>query len=144
MEDKFVTYLNEINIPESVQNRIDIILTEINSIYSNFKIEDIFVSQVRQDNNITYTSLWLYGKNFCMECKNFLNTDDYDVAFLNNNVHYFNIVKSSFDGTSANDASSISINVLLGKCSCTLSAVGKNCINALSLAKKYYLENGVG
>lgn len=143
MEEKFKTYMNEISVPEVVQNRVEQIIDELKALYDNYQVKDIFMSQVRQDSSIAYTSLWAFGDNFCTECKNFLNSDDYDITFLSNNVQYFNIVKTKFPTMNVQDDSYVQVFAQLDKVSCTLTAVGRNCINAVSLAKKYFLSNAM-
>ena len=87
MKEEFEAYLNDINVAQPVKNRVDVILKEISSLYEGLVITDIFVCQVKNE-EVNYTSLWLFGAGFCIECKDFLSQDDFDLAYLNGNVYY--------------------------------------------------------
>lgn len=92
MKEEFEAYLNDINVAQPVKNRVDVILKEISSLYEGLVITDIFVCQVKNE-EVNYTSLWLFGAGFCIECKDFLSRDDFDLAYLNGNVYYMRFYK---------------------------------------------------
>lgn len=140
MKEEFEAYLNDINVAQPVKNRVDVILKEISSLYEGLVITDIFVCQVKNE-EVNYTSLWLFGAGFCIECKDFLSQDDFDLAYLNGNVYYMRFHKINMKQNEVKDNSVLTFSAQISNMSCTLVAVGKNCAYAMDIANKYYYKN---
>lgn len=123
MKEEFEAYLNDINVAQPVKNRVDVILKEISSLYEGLVITDIFVCQVKNE-EVNYTSLWLFGAGFCIECKDFLSRDDFDLAYLNGNVYYMRFYKINMKQNEVKDNSVLTFSAQISNMSCTLMAVG--------------------
>ena len=140
----FKRYLEDINVSEITQKRIEEIYDSIRQLYETVEIEDIFVCDFNNNGNKEFTSLWFFTNNQIIECKNFMTKEDFDLTGLKKNVIYFNLKKANFDKWDApEDNSSINIDILFnsGKLSGNLNSSGKNCKYAVDIAKKYFLPN---
>lgn len=142
----FEKYLTDIAVSDVAKNRISAILSNLSTLYANMSFQDIFLCEIMNNGVREYTSLWLFSDSHVVECKNFLNQDDFDLAGIKNNVLYFNIKKSDYDNLeNPIPNSNISISILFNnaRLSCNLIANGENCKYAINIARKYFLANMV-
>lgn len=142
MKPKFIDYLTNINVSDVAKSRIELIYNEILSLYNNIEIDDILLTNVNNNGNAEFQSLWLFNKNFAIECKNFLYQDDFDIVTLNN-IIYYNIKKSNYkfnDMPNVNSVVFLTIIINNGKNSCNLTASGNNCPFAKAISQKYFLK----
>lgn len=144
MKEKFSTYLKDVNASESAKTKVEQIYNEILSLYNNINIDDIFITNVNNNGNVEWQSLWLFNENFAIECKNFLSQqEDYDIAPLSNKIIYYNIKKGHYklnDSPCQNSYISITILINNGHSSCNLIATGTNCVYAKNISQKYFLK----
>lgn len=143
MKQEWLQYLQEIGVAEILFDNIDKKIQEVSSIF-NTDIQEIFVSNNRTEQEVVYTSLWLFAENKAYECKSFISKEDYDVLVFENKVSYVNITKSNFSDFD-NPSQDSSINVVCyidtSNLSCTFNAVGINSKYLLKLIKEKYLRN---
>lgn len=140
----FDQYFNELVLSESIKNRIQDIATNISLLYTGIEFSDIFLNNITNSGILEFTSLWLFSENYVVECKNFINEDDFDLTVLNKNVLYFNVKKSDYDDWENPTACSrVVFNMLVnnGKLSCNLNASGVNCKYAFKIVQKCFLRN---
>ena len=142
--EKFNQYLTEISASEVMTKRIQDLCNNIQSLYNQITINDIFICDIINNANKEYTSLWLFTDTYIIECKNFMNKDDIDFARLNHNICYINIKKNNYkELLQPTDNSNTVINIFLNdsRLSCTFYANGNNCKHAIHLFQKYFTPN---
>ena len=93
MKDEFYNYFSDIVISDVAQKRIEQIFTEIKELYNDLEINDILLCDVTNNGIKDYINLWFFGQNTAIECKDFMNQDDFDLAILDKNIAYFNMKK---------------------------------------------------
>lgn len=142
METSFEHYFTDLAISSVMKERIEYICHEITDLY-NVKIEDLFLCDiVKNDAGREFTSLWLFVDNYVIECKEFINNDDYDLINLNKTgVTYFNIRKSNFTKfCEPSDNSNVIILIRMSNhLNCNFMATGKNCKHLIEISKKYFI-----
>ena len=144
MKDEFYNYFSDIVISDVAQKRIEQIFTEIKELYNDLEINNILLCDVTNNGIKDYINLWFFGQNTAIECKDFMNQDDFDLAILDKNIAYFNMKKWNYITTlEPRSDSSVVIDTILnsGKVTCNLMATGKNCKYATMIAKKYLIAN---
>lgn len=143
MERKFDEYLENINVSDVIKERVYLIYDEISFLYNKIEIDDMLITNVSNDGDIEYQSLWFFNKDYAIECKNFLNQDDFDIAPLNNKIIYFNIKKSNYQLLKRPKTNSVVFFTILvndGKTSCNFTATGINCFYVTKVSRKYFLK----
>ena len=143
MKQAFKDYCVAIGLSEFAQRRVDVVLNELSSIYEGIELNDIFINELNRNGERTFQSIWFFSDKHIIECKDFLSSDDYDLAIYKDQIQYFNITKKDFsDIENPSEKSSITIHVTFGKVelSADLTALGINCKYALSIAKKYFIK----
>lgn len=131
-----------IGLSEVAQKRVDVLLGELSTIYEGIELNDIFINELNRNGERTFQSIWLFSDKHIIECKDFLSSDDFDLAVFKDNVQYFNIIKKEYtELENPSEKSSVSIHVTFGKVelSADFTAIGINCKYALTIAKKYFI-----
>lgn len=128
-------------VPEVVLKRAEEITILIEKFYG-IVIEDLFISNIVNEDSIEYTSLWLFTKEDVVECKHFLTRSDIDIARYGKNVTYINYLFDDFKSIETQGSSSnIKLNVSLGQgMKCILNAVGSNCERLIGIASRFMEE----
>jgi hypothetical protein len=61
------------------------------------EITGMFVTDyIKEDGAREYENLWLFPQTYCMEAKQFITKDDFDIAPIRSRIHYWNIRKQDF------------------------------------------------
>lgn len=142
MINKFNKYLEKITLTKIVKGRINEVLLMNQKIY-NEEIRDIFVCEMKNKEGArSYTSLWLFSDEFCFECKNFLNSFNFDKTPYSSKLDYCSIEIIEFDLKEPNEKSIVNIHFefrisLAGD----LIATESNCLSAIEIYKKYIIPN---
>lgn len=106
--------------------------------YYGMDFDILFISNTKDGNQEDYLSLWLLNDEYVVECKNFLNQQDIDIARYKGNVTYINIRFGNLDDIDYPVAdSSMNLIISLGENICRFSAVGKNCTKLDFIAKTF-------
>ena len=135
-------YLSEIEIAGDLIIKIDRVIEFYQKILSDFKAEDIFVTDIiSEDGAREYQNLWLLGPNIIAEAKRFNTSDDFDfVKYDREKILYWNLKKKNFDLESFNDESRLDISVSYrSNISLSFKAARNNCIYLMEIMKKYFL-----
>ena len=141
MFEKFYLYLDTLPLTLVVKKRIDELII-LNSKLINEEILDIFICDMKNhDGTRTYLSLWLFAEKYVFECKNFLNTYDFDITPYFKKIDYCYIKPINFDFETTNEKSSVNIFGALGENTIELIATEQNCLKALDVYKKYIIRN---
>jgi len=89
----------------------------------------------------TYTSLWLFTDKYCIECKEFLSTNNFDITPYDGTAIYCSIISIEFNFVEASEKSQVNIHCSFGDITCDLIATEQNCIKAFEIYKKYFVAN---
>ena len=112
MEEKMRTYLEEIGIGKSIKKRV----WEIYKFYKDIcpeEITRIFVTEyISEEGEKIYENLSLFSDNYCMEARDFINNDDFEMGLLEE-MTYWNIKKNDYDFKTATEASRLYIELVL-------------------------------
>lgn len=145
MKKEFITYFDEIELASTYRDAAEKCISQVEKIY-DLTVEDIFVCTYLNEGHVDVTSLWIIGAEFLVECKDFVNSSNYDYVSFKNNLKYISIEMNGVDldaDTYENDAmvkiyGSISSS---GTLSCSLLACGKNCRKGIEVYRKYFVSN---
>lgn len=143
MNANFEQYCESVGLSQIQIPRVRQIFTEYGQII-NQEIRDIFISeQTTAENARLYISLWFFTDSHFMEAKNFLTTDDFDLAILKKRVKYAHFTKGNYTfGQAATNASTFALDLQLSDMiNAQLRASQNNCANLLALYKKHILPN---
>jgi len=109
MKEEFMDYLASIGMPEALWHRV----REIYNFYRDVcpdEITDIFVSEyVKDDGSREYENLWFFSKKACMEAKQFITNDDFDMCQMENRVIGWRVKKKDYDFKRSTDKSRVSL-----------------------------------
>lgn len=144
MKEKFVEYLSNIGVSETVVKRVELIHNEMVFLFGVDDFDNILICDINNNGVREFTSLWFFSSSMAYECKNFMNAADYDVTPIGGSVVYFNMVKDQFNfGEEPDSNSQVTINALSinGKITMNFHVTGVNCGYALKIAKEYFLPN---
>lgn len=142
MKEEFDRYFSAIDISSVVKQRIQDIYNEIKVLYNLDEIDDVLVCDVITNGTRNLINLWFFHANIVIECKDFIDKDDFDLAQLDKNVAYFNIKKQNYKLENEFKAdSSIVVDVVLNfGGSCNLMGTGANCKYVTDIARKYFVN----
>lgn len=140
--EKFNDYLENLPLTKAVKGRIFEVLNMNNDIF-NAQIEDIFICELKNEEGArNYTSLWLFSQDICIECKDFLTRNDFDITPLKDEVTYCSIEIQDFDLINCNEKSFVKTHFTFkSKVSGDIISTEENCIWALKIYKKYIIPN---
>lgn len=142
MIEKFEEYIGTLPLTKVVKDRIDEVLI-LNNKIKELDIQDIFVCESKNEEGArNYTSLWLFTDQYCIECKNFLNSYDFDLTPYLKKIDYCSIVPVNFDLETPNPSSIVKIHFHFGAgITGDLIATESNCLSALKIYQKYIISN---
>ena len=129
MNDEFVSYLNEIGMSSTLQERVAKLHDEFIWIMPD-AIERIFVTDyIHSEDGRRYENLWFLSKNYCSEMKGFISNDNGDLIRTEGRVMYIEIKKENYDFRTTSDASRLSVAVAFSGASlrAELKAARNNC-----------------
>lgn len=135
-------YLTKMPFSKAVKTRIEEVI-ELNRLIYELDFDDIFVCELKNEEGArNYVSLWLFTKEFCIECKDFLSRNDFDITPIEKNITYCSIEHRDFNLIEGNEKSFVKIHFTFqANLSGTLISTEENCIWALYIHKKYLLPN---
>lgn len=143
MKQHFEEYLESLPLTKVVKGRIEEVIIMTTKIH-DFDFKDIFVCELKNnEGRIDYNSLWLFGEEYIVECKNFMNEIDIDLTPIYKKITYSSVYATNYDFENLNDSSFIKIDFTLMRSHVTgiLTAIGNNCVNVQNIYKKYIIPN---
>lgn len=141
MNKNDLNWYREIGFADAVVNSAEEILSRVESYYE-MEFDEIFISNIQNDNHEEYPSLWLFSEQDAVECKNFLTRFDIDIVKYKGNVRYVNIItdnKESLNTPTAASTMKLAI-ALADDVKCIFDAKGLNCQKLSGIAKRYLRE----
>src|SRR3972149_10515541 len=129
MKQEIYAYLDAISITAEVLHE------RIKKIYDFYKgvckddITDIMITEyLKEDGSREYESLWFFSEKYCMEAKQFITSDNFDMVAMKNRINYWKVQKQDYDFGKATERSRLTIYVSLGTLSSLdLKASKENC-----------------
>ena len=142
MNEEFIKYLGSIGMTDVLCKRVETIYNFYIELQKN-EINDIFVSDYfKEDGERIYSSLWFFNKDYCMEAKEFVKKDDFDIAPIGHRMEYLDIQRQDFDMEQFSDKSRLYIKFVLDvKAGGELKAAKDNCLQLKNILIKYLLPN---
>lgn len=142
MNAEFIDYLNNLNITETLQKRIEYIY-EVFEVMCSDEIVNIFVTNyIKGNGSKEYENLWFFSTKYAMEAKNFIKTDDFDITPIKNRINYWNIKMENYNYQNATQTSRLFLtfksNVHIDF---TFKASEKNCDYLRDIIQKYVKPN---
>lgn len=108
MKEEFIKYLKSVDITETLRKRIETIYKFFGEICPD-TITDIFISDyIKDDGSREYGSAWFFSNKYCMEAKQFVVKDDFDITPVQKRVAYWSIEKRDYDFEKATEKSKTS------------------------------------
>jgi hypothetical protein len=142
MIEKFEGYLGLLPLTRIIKDRIDEII-KLNLKIVDEEINDIFICEFKNNEGVrTYTSLWLFCHNNCIECKTFLHSYDFDITPYFKKVDYCSITSSEFDFENTSEISSVKVHFRFATgISGDLIGTEQNCLKAFEIYKRFIIPN---
>ena len=142
MKEEFIKYLESIDITKSLQGRIERIYECYKKLCSN-EITGIFITDyIKEDGLREYENLWFFSEKYCMEAKQFISTDNFDITPIKKRINYLNIEKKYYDFKKATDKSRLFLRIGLGfEITGELKAAKENCDYLKKIILKYIKIN---
>lgn len=141
MNKNDLNWYREIGFADAVVNSAEEILSRVESYYE-MEFDEIFISNIQNENHEEYPSLWLFSEQDAVECKNFLTRFDIDIVKYKGNVRYVNIITDNKETLNTPTvASTMKLAIALADdVKCIFDAKGQNCKKLSGIAKRYLKE----
>lgn len=93
MKREFITYLESIDVTKALRKKIE----TIHEFYRERcpdEITGIFVTDyIKEDGAREHENLWFFSEKYCMEAKQFMTKDDFDITPMQKRIFYWTIQK---------------------------------------------------
>jgi len=142
VKEAFIEYLKAIGMTKTFQERIEKIYEFYSGICTD-EISSIFVTDyIKEDGTREYENLWFFSETYCMEAKQFITKDDFDITPIQNHVYYWAIQKQDYDFKNAVEKSRLSLSFDLDtRIVGSLKASKENCDFLRDIIHKYVIRN---
>ena len=128
MKKEFIKYLESIGITKAIRERIETIYEYYKEMCSD-EITGIFITEyIKEDGSREYENLWFFSDKYCMEAKQFITTDNFDITSIKKQISYWAIKKQDYDFKKATEKSRLSLSVAFNAdITGTFKAAKENC-----------------
>lgn len=142
MKEDFVKYLESIGITECISKKIEMIYEYYKTIHPD-EIADIFVTEyINEDGDRVYENLWFFSKIYCMEAKQFLTKDDFDITPIQSRIEYWNIQKQDYNIKKSTEKSRLFLKFQIdNKIRAEFKASKENCDYLWDIILRYVMSN---
>jgi len=143
MRKEFIKYLVSIGIiTKALRERIETIYKFYQEIYPD-EITDIFITDyIKEDGSREYENLWFFSEKNCMEAKQFIIKEDFDVTPIKKRIFYWTIQKQNYDFKKATEKSRLHLRFELDAgFNCVFKAAKENCDYLKIIILKYVVPN---
>ena len=105
-------------------------------------IKDVFVCEyIESGGKRQYESLWIFTSDCVGEAKSFITEDNFDATPMNN-IRYWKLKRTKFDGQTTSDDSRVALNLSFGSLmQGDLKASKENCTQLMQIFTKHVLPN---
>lgn len=142
MRKEFIGYLKSVGITETLYKKIETVYEFYRKICPD-EITDIFITDyIKEDGSREYENLWFFSEKYCMEAKQFITKDDFDMTPIKKRVVYWTIRKQDYDFEKVTEKSRLYIrfdteNRVIGE----LKASKENCHYLKDIILKHIAPN---
>ena len=142
MKKEFIKYLESIDITKTHRERVETIYKFYQEICPD-EITGIFITDyIKEDGSREYENLWLFSEKCCMEAKQFITKEDFDIIRIKKRVNIWNIQKHNYDFKKATDTSRLFLRVNFDfNVDGELKAAKDNCDYLRKIILKYVVPN---
>ncbi len=143
MKTEFEKYILSIGILTGVLHKR---IRDIYDFYSELlteEIQDIYVTDYRQeDGTNVYEDLWFFNDKYCMEAKQFVSSDNFDMEIIKKRILSWTINKSNYDFKDVTRESRLNVIFKLQE-NRERNLIGSrvNCDSLRDIFKKYIVPN---
>ena len=145
MKEEFKKYLKDVDIIGDIRERVERIYDFYREICPD-EITGIFITDyIKEDGERVYENLWFFSEKYCMEAKQFITKEDFDITPIQNRICRWAIQKKDYDFKKATEKSrlllkfyfGVELGVLIGE----LKASKENCDYLKDIILKYVVPN---
>lgn len=105
MKEEFKKYLKDVDIIGAIRGRVERIYDFYREICPD-EITGIFITDyIKEDGERVYEHLWFFSEKYCMEAKQFITTDDFDITPIKNRIIRWELKKQDYDFKKATEKS---------------------------------------
>jgi len=105
MKEEFKKYLKDVGITGDIRERVERIYDFYREICPD-EITGIFITDyIKEDGERVYEHLWFFSEKYCMEAKQFITTDDFDITPIKSRILYWGLKKQDYDFKKATEKS---------------------------------------
>jgi len=105
MKEEFKKYLEDVDIIGAIGEKVERIYDFYREICPD-EITGIFITDyIKEDGERVYEHLWFFSEKYCMEAKQFITTDDFDITPIKNQIIYWVLKKQDYDFKKATEKS---------------------------------------
>lgn len=143
MKKEFFTYLDSIGIAKPIHERIETIYEFYKEVCPE-EITGIFVSEyiIKESGERVYENLWFFSSKCCMEAKNFITQDNFDMDPIKNRIICWTVEKKDYDFKKATEKSRFSLTFYFPfNRGASLKASKENCDYLKEIFSKYIVVN---
>ncbi|MHC2995399.1 MAG: hypothetical protein IBV53_07870 [Candidatus Atribacteria bacterium] len=142
MKKEFIIYLKSIDITNAHRGRVETIYKFYQEICPD-EITGIFITDyIEKDGSREYENLWFFSEECCMEAKQFITKDDFDITPIKKRVLYWTIQKQDYDFKKATKKSRLYLKLVLDTgIEGELKAAKENCDYLRKIILKYVVPN---
>jgi len=142
MKKEFIEYLKSIGIPVALFEKIETIYELYKELCPD-EIMGIFVTDyIKEDGSREYENLWFFSEKTCMEAKQFITKEDFDIIRIKKRVNIWNIRKYNYNFKKATDTSRLFLRVNFDfNVDGELKAAKDNCDYLRKIILKYVVPN---
>jgi len=107
MKEEFKKYLKDVDIIGAIGEKVERIYDFYREICPD-EITGIFITDyIKEDGERVYEHLWFFSEKYCMEAKQFIATDDFDITPIKNRITYWELKKQDYDFKKATEKSRV-------------------------------------
>ncbi len=143
MKKEFKQYLDELQAPETLVNRVDEIIGFYSELW-NFDPKTIFVTDsINEDGARIHDSLFLINDAGIAEAKNFLYLDDFDFVPIDK-ILSWNIASKNYNFIDANAKSRVTLRLLLlSSITFDMKSAQNNCDYLMKFHRDYVIPRTI-
>jgi len=114
MNSNFTEYINSLEMSDIFKGKVETTIKNCNKLFE-LDFNKLFISNGLDSENIPYyDSLFLFNENYVIEAKNFESTINFDIANLENNLHYAVLKSKNNDLDNFDDKSQLEVTMFQG------------------------------
>ncbi len=142
MKEEFKKYLEDVDIIGAIGEKVERIYDFYREICPD-EITGIFITDyIKEDGERVYENLWFFSEKYCMEAKQFITTDDFDITPIKSRIIYWELKKQDYDFKKATEKSRLHLEFKLDTgINGVLKASKGNCDYLRDIILKYIRTN---